>query len=170
MPIVCEGDMTRVSHLEVAEPRCLRHAASLRSTQSRFSSSLPQCRANCPLQSSKKGPRSSLLLSGLGTLITGNTATNWCPGRLSQQYEFGGVRARRVPTTLRERRCHNCRPTKMTCSPVFLGRADTTNWAQFPFKKQLYCEKLYPVRTRRKPIPKYRSRPSSNGCDLSSLA
>ncbi len=91
----------------------------------------PQSRVNCPLQSSKKGPRSSLLQSGLGTLITGNTATNSCPGHLCQQYAFDGVSVRRDPTTLRPRRCHNCRPTKMTGSPVILGRTDPNNWLNF---------------------------------------
>jgi hypothetical protein len=92
------------------------------------------------------------------------------PGRLSQQYACGGVRVRRDPTTLRERRCHNCRPTKMTCSPVILGRVDTTNWPNFPLAglEATIQEKFYPARTRRKPIPKYRSRPLSNGCALSS--
>jgi len=57
------------------------------------------------------------------------------PGRLSHQYVCGSVHVRRDPTTLRERRCHNCRPTKMTCSPVNFGRVDTTNLAQFAYSR-----------------------------------
>ena len=109
--------------------------------------------------------------SGLGRLISGNTATNSCPGHLCQQYAFDGVSVRRDPTTLRERRCHNCRPTKMTCSPVNFGRVDTTNLAQFAYSRteSNYTGRSFtPREQERKPIPKCRSRPLSNGCALAS--
>ena len=63
-----------------------------------------------------------------------------------QQYVSGAVRVRRAPTTLRERRCHNCRPTKMTCSPVNLGRVDSReigpNFPLAELKATLHRESL----------------------------
>ena len=170
MPTVCEGDTTRVSRLEVAEHRCfLTSAGPAINSVSFFVIAPLNLGQTAHSKALRKGHAHHSYCRGW-ELNNREYGHEFVPGRLGHQYECCSVRARRVPTTLRERRCHNCRPTKMTCSPVILGRADTTNLAQFPLKSNYTGEKLYPGRTRRKPIPKYRSRPSSNGCALFSLA